>query len=89
MNTYTWYQTFYFYEGLCLKLHNRGLDIVRELRTKQGKFDVNALLLKEETAEFIADTRVDIETDVINSDLVERILNDTGTDTVTSNLSQS
>ncbi|MDA1521527.1 hypothetical protein PDJ84_26790 [Bacillus cereus] len=50
---------------------------------------MNALLLKEETAEFIADTRVDIETDVINSDLVERILNDTGTDTVTSNLSQS
>ncbi|MFV1010687.1 hypothetical protein [Bacillus cereus] len=76
LDTYTWYQTFYFYEELCLKLDNRGLDIVKKSRTKQGKFDVNVLPLKDETAEFIADTRVDIETDVINNDLVERILND-------------
>lgn len=76
LDTYTWYQTFYFYEELCLKLHNRGLDTVKKSRTKQGKFDVNVLPLKEETVEFIADTRVNIEEDVINSDLVNRILND-------------
>ncbi|SCM99110.1 Uncharacterized protein BWINRASL_05343 [Bacillus mycoides] len=76
LNTYTWYQIFYFYEELRLKLHKKGLDIVRKLRTKQGKFDVNILPLKDEAAEFIADTQVDIETEIINNDLVERILND-------------
>ncbi|HFJ9408619.1 TPA: hypothetical protein ACLBZV_001428 [Bacillus cereus] len=75
-DTYDWYSDFYFYETFLVAIKNRGINITRKLITKKGEFERNVLPLKEESAEFIADTRVDIETKVINGDLVERILND-------------
>ncbi|MEH6429207.1 hypothetical protein V7759_06995 [Bacillus sp. H7(2023)] len=75
-DNYDWYSDFYFYETFLVAIKNRRINITRKLITKKGEFEGNVLPLKEETAEFIADTRVDIETDIINSDLVARILND-------------
>ncbi|MCY8938085.1 hypothetical protein [Peribacillus frigoritolerans] len=73
---YSHYQEFYFYETLCLAFKRRGIDLTRKLRTKQGRFEVNALPLLEETSQYLPDKRVDIENDVLNRDLIERVLTD-------------
>lgn len=51
-------------------------DLTRKLRTKQGRFEVNTLPLLEETSQYLPDKRVDIENDVLNRDLIERVLTD-------------
>lgn len=73
---YNHYQEFYFYETLCLVFKRRGIDLTRKLRTNQGHFEVNALPLLEETSQYLPDKRVNIENDVLNRDLIERVLTD-------------
>lgn len=75
-DSYNHYGEFYFYETFLLAIHNRSIDLTRKLITKIGEFEKKILPLKEETADFIPDTRVDIEKQVIDSDLVVRILSD-------------
>lgn len=73
---YCHYQAFYFYETLCLAIDRRGIDLTRKLTTKQGRFEVAALPLFDETADYLPDISVDIENDVVTNDLVGRILKD-------------
>lgn len=73
---YIHYQEFYFYETLCLVVHRRGIDLTRKLLRKQTHFEVAALPLFDETADYLPDISVDIENDVVTNDLVGRILSD-------------
>lgn len=73
---YIHYQEFYFYETLCLFIHRRGIDLTRKLLRKQTQFEVAAVPLFDETADYLPDISVDIENDVVTNDLVGRILKD-------------
>jgi len=72
---YCHYQDFYFYETLCLAIHRKGIDLTRKLATKQTYFEVAAVPLLEETAEYLPDKSVKIEDDFETNDLNDRILN--------------
>jgi hypothetical protein len=75
-DNYNHYGEFYFYETFLVAISKRGIDVTRKLTTRKGQFETSILPLKEETVEFIPDPRVNIEKDVINCDLVKRILTD-------------
>lgn len=75
-DSYNHYGEFYFYETFIVAIHNRGIDVTRKLITKKGAFEKNVLPLKEETAEFIPDIRINIEKDVIDRDLFAKILSE-------------
>ncbi|MEH7441120.1 hypothetical protein V7201_02185 [Bacillus sp. JJ1122] len=73
---YNHYQDFYLFETVCLVIERRGIDLTRKLKTEKGSFEKNILPLKEETADYIPDPRVNVESDVIDRDTVEQILNE-------------
>lgn len=74
--SYSHYQEFYFYETLCLAINRRGIDLTRKLLRKQTDFEVAAIPLLDETADYLPDKRINIENDVVINDLTGRILKD-------------
>ncbi|MFD2213754.1 hypothetical protein ACFSKK_08700 [Metabacillus endolithicus] len=75
---YNHYDDFYFYETLLLVCNRRAIDLIRtNTKTKQGAFNIQVLRLKEEAADFLADTSVNVEEDVIFNSIVTQIFKDT------------
>jgi hypothetical protein len=76
-DNYNHYGEFYFYETLLLVLKRRGIDLVRKrTKTLRGAFELEVRRLKEEAADYIADTQTDVESSAIDSLLVTQIFND-------------
>jgi hypothetical protein len=74
---YNHYSDFYFYETFLLVLKRRGIDLVRKrTKTKQGAFELEVRRLREEAADYLADTKVNVEEETINSLVVTQIFND-------------
>ncbi|MDU9695561.1 hypothetical protein O0Q50_30630 [Priestia aryabhattai] len=71
---YEWFSNFYFYETLLLIFERRATDLTRKIETRRGRFEASIVPLTNEADEFLPNT-VDVETEVLNRDLVNQIIN--------------
>lgn len=66
--------TFLLYETLCLAWDRRAIDVIRFATREKGKIDASVLPLADGFEEYYPDTRINVETEVINKLIIEQIL---------------